>query len=255
MNANRLWLWVMLAIVGIPILATLVVATSVSFSAGPYSGGFTLDWLALGFELLAPTLAHSAAVGATVAVLNLVIGGPLAWWVARSRSRFARVVSSLATIPLAVPGIAISVALIGTYAELRPSGMLLLAGHLIFTLPFTLAALIPVLASPLLIESEQVAVSLGASGPRTIATVTVPWCLVAILQAAAMAYALSFGEFNISFFVNAPASPTAPFALFDAYQTRRLELASAMSIWFIVALLPVFAIIVLMRRRLTERNS
>lgn len=253
-RAERTWLWCMLGVVLVPVLATAVVATSVSFTSGPYTGGFTLDWMALGFELLAPTLAYSTAVGVLVAVANLLIGGPLAWWTSRSRSRAARAITSLSTVPLAVPGIAISVALIGTYAELRPSGALLVIGHIVFTLPFTLAALVPVLASDRLVECEQVAETLGASAARRIASITVPWCLVAITQAAAMSFALSYGEFNVSFFVNAPESPTAPFALFDAYQTRRLELASAMSVWFIASLVPVFALLVAVRARLTERS-
>lgn len=254
MTASRVWLWLMLAVILVPVLATLVVATSVSFTAGPYTGGITLDWMALGWELLSPTLVRSAAVGVAVAVINLLVGGPLAWWSSRSTSRVARAVGYLATVPLAVPGIAISIALIGTYAELRPSGLLLIIGHIVFTLPFTLAALVPVLASEPLIECEQVALSLGASRARQVLTITLPWCLVAIVQAAAMSYALSYGEFNISFFINAPASPTAPFALFDAYQTRRLELASAMSVWFIVSLLPVFAALVALRARMHERT-
>ncbi|GAA1701478.1 MAG: hypothetical protein Q7T31_01575 [Dietzia sp.] len=254
MTASRVWLWLMLGVVLVPMIATLVVATSVSFIAGPFTGGFTLDWMALGLQLLSPTLLHSAVVGVAVAAINLVVGGPLAWWSARSNSVTARAVGYLATVPLAVPGIAISVALIGTYAQLRPSGLLLLIGHVVFTLPFTLAALVPVLASDRLDECEQVALSLGASRARQVLTITIPWCLVAIVQAAAMSYALSYGEFNISFFVNAPANPTAPFALFDAYQTRRLELASAMSIWFIVSLLPVFAVLVALRARMHERS-
>ena len=254
MIASRSWLWVMLAVVLIPMLATVVVATSVSFTGGPFTGGVTLDWLALGLELLAPTLLRSAWVGLVVAGANLLVGGPLAWWASRSASRVARAVSYLATVPLAVPGIAISVALIGTYADLRPSRLLLIVGHIVFTLPFTLAALTPVLASERLAECEQVALTLGASRVRQVLTITVPWCTVAVVQAVAMSYALSYGEFNISFFVNAPASPTAPFALFDAYQTRRLELASAMSVWFIVSLLPVFAVLVALRARMHERS-
>ncbi|MCT1432770.1 ABC transporter permease [Dietzia maris] len=252
--ASRIWLWLMLAVVLVPMIATLVVATSVSFTSGPYTGGVTLDWMVLGFELLSPTLLRSALVGVAVAGINLAVGGPLAWWSSRSRSRAARAVGYLATVPLAVPGIAISVALIGAYAELRPSGALLLIGHVVFTLPFTLAALVPVLASDRLLECEQVAETLGASRARQVLTITIPWCLVAIVQAAAMSYALSYGEFNISFFVNAPASPTAPFALFDAYQTRRLELASAMSMWFIVSLLPAFAVLIALRARMHERS-
>ena len=255
MRTTGTWTRVVAALVVVPMLTTLVVATSVSFSTGPFSGGVTLDWMSLGLELLAPTLLRSFLVGLVVAAVNLLVGGPLAWWVARTAAWPARLVGYLANLPLAVPGIAISIALIGTYAPLRPSGLLLVAGHVVFTLPFTLAALVPALASDRLAECDQVARSLGASPVRRLVTVTVPWCRVAVLQAAATAYALSFGEFNISFFVNAPASPTAPFALFDAYATRRIELASAMSIWFIVSLLPVLGALAALRGRLVERPA
>ncbi|MGY1749072.1 ABC transporter permease [Modestobacter sp. SYSU DS0511] len=255
MRAGAVWTRLMVAVVVVPMLVTLVVATSVSFSTGPFSGGITFDWMSLGLELLAPTLLRSLLVGLTVAAANLLIGGPLAWWVARTTAWPGRLVGYLANLPLAVPGIAVSVALIGTYAQLRPSGLLLIAGHIVFTLPFTLAALVPVLGADRLVECEQVARSLGASVLRRLGTVTLPWARVAVLQAAATAYALSYGEFNISFFVNAPAAPTAPFALFDAYATRRLELASAMSIWFIVSLLPVLGLLAALRGRLVERSS
>ncbi|GAA0985611.1 MULTISPECIES: ABC transporter permease [Nocardiopsis] len=237
------------AFVLIPILATLVVATSVDFSQGPWGGGFTLDWFAHAWPPLAPVIVRSLAVAALVVAVNLVLAGPLAWWVARHPSPLTRLTGYLVNVPLAVPGIALSVALVSAYAALRPSGLLLVMGHVVFTLPFTLAALVPALADEELRLHEGVARSLGAGSARVLATVTVPGCLTALTQAVTMVFALSFGEFNISFFVNPPATPTVPFALFDSYSTQRLEPASAQSIIFIAFVAPVLTAIVLARRR------
>lgn len=243
MKLRSTWTWILLVITIVPFLAILVAATSVDFSRGPFGGGFTLDWLAAGWALLGPSMLRSTGVGLVVLVANLVLGGTLAWWVSRSSSPLAGLAVQLAKVPLAVPGIAISIALIGTFAVLRPSGILLIAGHILFTLPFTLAALVPVLGSKPLLEAEQVARSLGASPARVIRTVTIPSAAVAISQASGMAFALSLGEFNVSFFINPPATPMAPFALFDAYQTRRLEIASAETILFTLCAALVIALI------------
>lgn len=240
--------------VAVPILATLVAATSVDFSRGPWGGGPTLDWFAYAWPPLAPVIGRSLAVAVLVVVLNLLVGGPLAWWVARHPSPLTRLTGHLVNVPLAVPGIALSVALVGAYPMLRPSGLLLVLGHLVFTLPFTLAALVPALADDELRTNESVARSLGAGPARVLGTLTVPSCAVALAQAVTMVFALSFGEFNISFFINPPATPTAPFALFDSYSTQRLELASAQSAIFIAFVAPVLTAIAWARRRAPRRN-
>ncbi|MYR35674.1 ABC transporter permease subunit [Nocardiopsis alba] len=242
------------AFVLIPILATLVAATSVDFSQGPWGGGVTLDWFAYAWPPLAPVIGRSLAVAAIVVALNLLLGGPLAWWVARHPSPLTRLTGYLVNVPLAVPGIALSVALVGTYPMLRPSGLLLVMGHLVFTLPFTLAALTPALADTELRTNESVARSLGAGPLRVLRTITVPACLVAVTQAVTMVFALSFGEFNVSFFINPPATSTAPFALFDSYSTQRLESASAQSAIFIAFVVPVLTAVILARRRAPRRT-
>lgn len=231
----------------VPVIATFIAATSVDFSKGPWGEGFTFDWFMLGWNLLGSTLLRSLLVAFLVVILNLVIVFPLAWWAPRLPNWISRTLITLANIPLAIPGIALSIALIGTFSGLRPSGVLLVIGHLIFTLPFAMAALVPALADPLLREAEYTAHSLGASWLKVIFSITIPWSNVAILQAVTMIFAISFGEFNISFFITPPATPMAPFALFDAYSTRRLEVASAMSCLFIAFAIPVLVAIVAVR--------
>ncbi|WP_136611625.1 ABC transporter permease [Sinomonas albida] len=237
-----------------PIAGTALAATSVDFSQGPWGRGVTLDWLGYAWAPLAPAVARSLGVATLVVGINLLLGGVIAWRIARSRSLVSRAVGYLVNVPLAVPGIALSVALVGTFPALRPSGLLLVMAHVVLTLPFTLAALVPVLADESLRAAEEVAASLGAGSALVIRTITVPACGLAIAQSAAMVFALSFGEFNISFFVNPPATPTVPFALFDAYSTGRLELASAQTVIFIAFIVPVLLAIVSIQRR-TRRTD
>ncbi|MCI2266092.1 ABC transporter permease [Sediminivirga luteola] len=231
-----------------PVLISFIVATSMNSAQGLWGGGATGQWLVQAWEQINPTLGRSATVALGVVAANLALGGPLAMWLARSGSPLTRAVSFLATLPLAVPGIALSIGLITVYPELRPSGVLLFAGHVLFTLPFTLAALAPVFGERDLRDCEDVAFSLGAPAWRVLATVTVPVSAAALIQAVITAFALSFGEFNISFFINPPAAPMAPFALFDAYSTQRLELASAKTALFILCIVPVLLIVVLSQR-------
>ncbi len=254
-GVNKMVRFAVGAFILLPILGTALAATSVDFSHGPWGGGATLDWLRYAWAPLAPAVARSMAVAALVVVLNLTLGGVIAWWIARTASPVTRVVGYLVNVPLAVPGIALSVALVGTFPALRPSGFLLVMAHVVLTLPFTLAALVPVLSDDGLKAAEEVAASLGARSVHVVRTITAPACALATAQAASMVFALSFGEFNISFFVNAPAAPTVPFALFDSYSTGRLELASAQTMIFIAFIIPVLMAIVSIQRRARRNDS
>lgn len=232
----------------IPIFATLVAATSIDFSHGPWGGGITLDWFAIAWWEIGPMITRSFLVALLVVVLNLTLGSLLARWMPTAPRWMSAAISTVVNLPLAVPGIAISIALVSTFPQLRPSGFLLLAGHLVYTLPFTISTLMPTFAQAELKDVESVAQTLGAGRWRIARDITLPWAKISLLQAATLAFALSFGEFNISFFVNPPATSMAPFALFDAYSTQRLEIASAQSIIFIAFTLPVLALVVRARR-------
>lgn len=252
---GRIILWCVAIFIIVPVVSTVIAAMSVDFSKGPFGGGITVDWLYLGWQAISPMIFRSFMVALLVVALNLLIVFPFAWYSPNLPGWMSRLLAQIVNIPLAIPGIALSIALIGTFSGLRPSGVLLVIGHLILTMPFTLSALLPSLQNPELREAEQVARSLGSSWWRVITTVTLPWVNVAIFQAVTMVFALSFGEFNISFFINPPATPMAPFALFDAYSTQRLELASAESVIFILFTLPVLAAVMWARGRVNTSKG
>lgn len=252
---GRLGIAAVTAFIALPLLLTVVTATSVDAAKGPWGGGVTGDWFRQGFAEIGPMLVRSLVVAVIVTIANLVVGGGLAFWIARRRTAATRIVRQLMNLPMAVPGIALSIGLVTLYPTLRPSGVLLACGHLLLTLPFTLAALVPALSDDELIDGERVAATLGAGPADVLLRLTAPTALIASIQTLMMVFAISFGEFNISFFVDPPAISMAPFALFDAFSTQRIEVSSAETALFLIVLVPVLGAFLVLRHVLSPRKA
>lgn len=221
-----------------PLPVLLAVATTRTWQQGPFAGGVTGRWLALGWERIAPNAMYSARVAAVVLVLDLLIGVPAAAVLARRRFPGRRLVLAVTTLPVAVPGIALALALILAYPTARAGGGLVVAGHVLYTLPFLIGALVPAFGRPGLPEMEAVAASLGAGPVRRAATVTLPQVRAALLAATITVVTLSLGEFNVSFFLFSPLAQPLPVELYDGYVTGRLETAAAATVWFLLLVVP-----------------
>lgn len=230
------WFTVLLCLAPMPLL--IVVATTANWPLGFWSGGFTLDWMRAGWETVHPYALFSLRVALAVLTIDLVVGAPAAWLVARHNFPGRRALLTLINAPLAVPGIAIALALILAYPLARASGLLLIAGQVVYTLPFLVATLVPALAQPALIEREAVARSLGASTIQWLAHVTLPSIRSALLAALILVFTLSMGEFNVSFFLFTPLNKTLPIELYSAYITNRVEVAAAITLIFLAFVVP-----------------
>jgi putative spermidine/putrescine transport system permease protein len=238
------WLAVAAALLCLaPIPLVLAVATTQTWQRGWWADGFTLEWLRIGFERIAPNAAVSLRVALITLALDLLIGLPVAWLIARRRFPGRNLIQGLATLPIAVPGIALGLALVLAYPTGRGNGTLLYAGHVLYTLPFFIGTLAPALGRRSLVEMEQVAASLGASWLRQRATVTFPQVRGAFLAAVVLVVTLSIGEFNISFFLFNPTAIPMPVELFSGYLTGRLETAAATTVWFLLLVVPAAAIL------------
>ena len=226
------------AICLLPIPLLLAVATTQTWQRGPWAGGFTLRWLAESWSSVGPYAAHSLRLALLTLALDALLGLPAAWAIARGRFIGRGALLALINVPLAVPGIALALALTLAYPTWRAGGWLLLAGHVLYTLPFFVGALVPALAQPELREREALAATLGAGRLRRIGFVTLPAVRPALLAAAIIVVTLSLGEFNVSFFLFAPTAKTLPVDLYAAYITGRLELAAAATVWFLALVVP-----------------
>lgn len=222
----------------IPIPLILSVATTSVWQQGWWGGGFTLKWLLRGWETLSPYVWFSLRLALLVVFLDTLIGLPAAWVLSRRQFLGKQVMLSLTMIPIAIPGIAIALGLILAYPTWKANGWLLIAGHILYTLPFWIGAIVPALSQPHIPELEAVAATLGASKLKQILFVTLPQIRSALLAATIIVITLSMGEFNVSFFLFTPLDKTLPVELYSAYITGRLEVAAAYTVWFLIFVIP-----------------
>lgn len=141
----------------------------------------------------------------------LVFGTPLAWWLARTASRWREPVNALVTLPLVLPPSVLGfymLVLLGPYGPLGQltqalgwgtlsfsfSGLVL--GSIVYSLPFAVQPLQTAFAAmghrPL-----EAAMTLGAKPLDAFLTVALPQARHALLSAALLSFAHTLGEFGV----------------------------------------------------------
>ena len=191
------------------------------------------DWLTVWLTL---------RLAATTTVLLLLFGTPLAWWLARTRSRLKGPVGALVALPLVLPPTVLGFYLLVTLGPGGPIGRLtqslglgvlpftfagLVVGSLIYSLPFVVqplqAAFEAVGERPL-----EVAATLGAGPLDRFFSVAVPLARPGFVAATILGFAHTVGEFGVVLMIggNIPgATRVLSVALFD--HVEALEYAPA----------------------------
>jgi putative spermidine/putrescine transport system permease protein len=224
-----------------PIALSVMAGLVNNYSAGLRSG-FTLRWIGEVWDHYGGTVGWSLVLALLCVVGNLLIGVPCAYAMARSRSRWARLLEELLTLPVAVPGLASALALIlayGTLQGFRQSFAFILVGHMVFTLPFMVRTVGSAFQKDELRALEEAARSLGASFAQRFLGVLVPAVLPAIVAGSLMVFTLSVGEFNLTWMLHTPLTRTLPVGLADSYASMRIEIGSAYTLVFLIVILPV----------------
>lgn len=224
-----------------PMLLSLAAGLVNNYATGLRSG-LTLRWFLEVWENYGGTVGWSLGIAAACVATNLVAGIPCAYALARSRSRWARTFEELLMLPVAVPGLATALALILAYGQLRgfrQSFLFILAGHVVFTLPFMVRTVSSAFQRRELVALEEAARSLGASFRQRFLGVLVPAVLPAILAGSLMVFTLSVGEFNLTWMLHTPLTRTLPVGLADSYASMRIEIGSAYTLVFFIVILPV----------------
>ena len=157
------------------------------------SSGLTLQWVGEVLDLYLGTIWLSLGIALATLACTLLIGVPAAWHLVRHPSRLTRAIEEVLTLPVAVPGLAIALALILVYGgtPLRASWLFILVGHVLFTLPFMMRAVVASLQAIDARTLEDGAASLGAGPWRRFADVIVPNARAGILAGALMVVTLS----------------------------------------------------------------
>ncbi|MGI5173309.1 ABC transporter permease subunit [Treponema sp. OMZ 840] len=235
---GRIFAWFSALTCLLPVLIVFSVATTKVWQQGPWSGGFTLKWLIDGWKTISPYAFYSIRLAFLILLLNYIIGLPTSWVIARHRFPGRTFLYSMTNVPIAIPGIAMGLALIITYPMLRKNGTLLVVGHLLYTLPYFISNITPQLADASLRDIETVAQTLGANFIKRFVFIIIPKIKTSILAATILVVTLSLGEFNVAFFLFNPKTKPLPVELYSSYITGRIEFAAAITLCFLCFVIP-----------------
>jgi len=254
-----IFLWLMVALVMVYILAPLAVIVASSFGTTGYVAfppqGFSLQWYeqALANPRYINGFITSLRIAGTVTVLSSAIGIAAAYALVRYPFRGARLLESLFLSPLVLPGLVLAVALTIFFArnpQATGTNRLILA-HLTICVPCVIRVVIPVLQR-FDRSIEEAALNLGASPVKAFFLVTLPVVRPGVIAAAALAFVMSFDEVDMSVFLASPREQPLTVALYSAVQLAfdpTLAAVSALLIMLTLAVMIVYQAIAAMRGR------
>jgi len=231
------------------VAAFLVVPAGLSITAGVTANyfrgiqsGVTLQWVAQVWDLYAGTILLSFVIALATLAVTLLAGVPAAYALHLRGGKLSRMIEEIITLPLAIPGLAIALALLLTYggfSDFRRSWLFIMVGHVIFTMPFMVRSVMAIFATVDIGTLDEGAASLGASPWRRFRDVIVPNAVPGILAGSLMVVTLSLGEFNLTWMLHTPLTKTLPIGLADSYASMRLEVASAYTLIFFIMIVPL----------------
>jgi putative spermidine/putrescine transport system permease protein len=225
----------------VPAVLSMLAGVTVNYFRGIQSG-LTLQWVLQVWQLYSDTIFRSFVIAVATLGVTLVVGIPAAYALHLRNDRLSRTVEEIITLPLAIPGLALALALLLTYgglSDFRRSWLFILAGHAIFTLPFMVRSVMAVFGAIDIKTLDEGAASLGAWPWRRFRDVIVPNAAPGILAGSLMVVTLSLGEFNLTWMLHTPLTKTLPVGLADSYASMRLEVASAYTLVFFVMIVPL----------------
>lgn len=225
----------------VPAIQSIVAGLTVNYFRG-LSSGMTLRWVGEVWRLYADSILLSMGLAVACLGVTLVIGVPAAYALAKNPGRLSRILEEFISLPLAVPGLALALALLQLYGSMtgfRTSWTFILVGHVLYTLPFMVRSVLAVLMAMDLKSLEESAATLGASAATRFRTIVVPNAMPGILAGALTVVTLSIGEFNLTWMLHTPYLKTLPVGLADSYASMRLEIASAYTLVFFVMIVPL----------------
>jgi putative spermidine/putrescine transport system permease protein len=226
----------------VPMMLSLMAGVTANYFQGIVRSGVTLQWVVEVWQLYADTILLSLKIALATLAATLLIGVPAAYVLNRYPSRLSRAFEEIITLPLAVPGLAIALALLiayGSAGDFRKSWAFILVGHVLYTLPFMVRAVMAVLASIDARTLEEGAASLGAGPLQRFKHVILPNISPGVLAGSLMVVTLSIGEFNLTWMLHTPLTKTLPVGLADSYASMRLEIASAYTLVFFLMIVPL----------------
>ncbi len=211
-------------------------------------------------------------LAAATTFILLVIGTPIAWWLARTQSTSREFISSIVALPLVLPPTVLGFYLLICLSPTSPLGAFLtdLFGQ---SLPFTFEGLVVgsiIYSLPFVVQpvrnafenigdrSFEVAATLGASPFNQFLTVALPLALPGLLTGAVLSFAHTMGEFGVILMIggNIPGETRVlSVAIYDYVETLQWEKAHILSAGMLVFSFLVILTMTLLEKRIRRKRS
>ncbi|MGA3172080.1 MAG: molybdate ABC transporter permease subunit [Chthoniobacteraceae bacterium] len=205
-------------------------------------------------------------LAATTTALLLIIGAPIAQWLARTKGRIPVIIEALLTLPIVLPPTVIGFYLLVIFApHTLPGGLWarvmgqplafsfpgLVAGSVIYSLPF---AIQPFRAGLARVSREMVDAARlsGASALMTFWHVTLPLAWSGIAAGTVLSFAHTLGGFGVVLMVGGGIpgkTEVVSIALYDEVRKMDYAAAHACSAVLLVAAFILILVVTLLQRR------
>jgi len=215
---GRVWL----ALILVFLYAPIFIMALMSFNASPFYQlpfEFSLDWYAaLGEnEAIKSAALRSVLIAIATTIIATILGTAASIALFRYHFVGKRILQVLLFPPIAIPWLITGTAMLIFFFGIglgrgTPS---VLIGHVALALPYVIVVVSARLAT-FDRTLEDAARSLGASSLTVTMQVTVPWIMPGIVAGALFAFAVSFDQFVVSYFLSEPGDTTLPVLIYTS---------------------------------------
>jgi molybdate transport system permease protein len=212
------------------------------------------------------------ALAAITTIVLLVLGTPIAWWLARSKAWWKEAVAALVAMPLVLPPTVLGFYLLLMLGPYGPGGLIaglwgartlaftfdgLVIGSVFYSMPFVVQPIRNAFAAigdrPL-----EVAATLRASPRRAFWTVAVPMARPGFLTGAVLGFAHTVGEFGVVLMIggNIPGeTKVLSVAIYDYVETSQWREANILAAGMVVFAFAVILSMTLIEKRVARAGA
>jgi molybdate transport system permease protein len=214
-----------------------------------------------------PAIELSIKLAALVCAILVILGVPIAYWVAFSRWRWKFIVESIVALPLVLPPTVLGFYILLALGARSPVGRLwqaffghglaftfeaLVVASVVYSLPFAVQPMASAfsLVDPQLMEASSI---LGAFRVRTFFRIVLPLSLTGVVTGAVLSFAHTLGEFGVVLMVggNIPGvTRTASIAIYDEVEALNYPAASQTALVLLLLSFVVLSIVYALNRRI-----
>ena len=212
------------------------------------------------------------ALASITTMLLLVIGTPIAWWLARSKARWKEAIAAVVALPLVLPPTVLGFYLLIALGPSGPGGWIgspfglrslaftfeaLVIGSVIYSMPFVV--------QPIRIAFEafgerplEVAATLRASPSDAFWTVAVPLARTGFMTGAVLGFAHTVGEFGVVLMIggNIPGqTKVLSVAIYDYVESLQWTQAHILAAGMLVFSFVVILAMIMIEKRIARPRA